>query len=291
MDKQMKSKTPISVTAWLVAGGLSLGLAGYLLAGAGPAGEVDGVAPSAANVGTEMPGLVALSAPSTPSVAIQATAFLDPNELLPAFWGDRWPEVEAALFPDGLANTAVRPICAWDDAVEALVEGMAPDTKYSVDKMYRQKMRWPTWEFTRNPVYPPTELMKSITPESVAAAVREPRVAMVDQATVDRWDAELLDINVQLDGAVREYLRTAGDAVRMQFANNTVQRAPLDFPDKLSDDERYFDSVMGANYKVMGWSTRVLLSSAEYPDLAQLDATIERLRAERLSYVRGQLGF
>jgi hypothetical protein len=289
IDTEMKS-TPKTGVLWLLVGSLSLAALAVLVVRDGVAGPAE--LTNLPLVTAKAPRLVETDI-ETPKQAdpIQEREYLDPEKLFSTFYGDQWATVQAQLFPDGLAAAELQPIVAWREARELHKESLAPDTKYKVDIAYRSLMAWPTWDYSNDPVYPPSALMRKVTPESIASCVGEPRAKLVSQVTADEWDLALLDINTRLDGLVRSYLHAVGRAVRAKFTNDLVDHAPIAFPDQADYSTRTPGFLDLRTSNGMGWATRVTLSVDEYPDLAVLMAEIKALKVERQDFVRLQLGF
>lgn len=264
--------------AWLVRGTSELQGAGVLHAGHDPEG------PSTATGEVTAP-----AAPTAVGAVGQSAKYLDPLTFLPEFWGARWPEVEAKQFPAGLENSELPLIRAWEVAAPHLVLSMAPDTKYKVDLNYRRLMAWPGWEFTDEPIYPPSPQMASLSPESVASAIGDERIEAVDQVTIERWDQELLDVNLRLDQAVRTYLHALGDAVRAEFAGPRLERAPVALPDRPSEHPHFFGSLYSPTMSAFGWQARLFMVEADFPELVRLRADITALQDERRAHVQAQL--
>ena len=284
-DTQSSATTSWLLTALGVGGLLALA---WLIRGTGEL-KVDRVVHANRN---ERPGAAEpaeVTAPALPTSTAQPVVYLDPLTFLPEFWGARWPEVEAKQFPGGLENAEPPLIRAWETAAPHLVASMAPDTKNKVDLNYRRLMSWPGWEFTPEPVYPPSPLMASLSPASVASALGDQRIADVDQVTIERWDQELLDVNLRLDQAVRTYLHELGNVVRAEFESPRLERAPVELPDRPSEHPNFFGSLYSPTMSAFGWQARLFITKADFPGLVSLRADITALQDERLAHVQTQL--
>jgi len=234
---------------------------------------------------------------ATPSQAQDASAtaqtyeLLDPREVLVSFYGERWPEVEAELFPDGIDAVSLPPICAWEDAGPVLIEALAPDSPNRVDIGYRNLVRWPGWTYSEDPKYPIPAETADLTPEALAACLGEPRIAMVDQTTVERWDQELLQLNHELDLTARRYLEQAGAVVRQSFASGSIDRAPVAFTDQAKAKQPQPGALMTSSFGALGWRARFTLQSEDHPELARLRDEVRSLQRQRLDHVKRDLGF
>lgn len=289
IETEMTS-SPKTGVLWLLVGSLSLAALAVLVARNGVAGPSE--LPSVPHLTAKAPALLDTDIEEPkPADPIPQREYLDPEKLFSEFYGDQWATVQAQLFPEGLAAAELQPIVAWSEARELHKESLAPDNKYKVDIAYRSLMAWPTWEYSHDPVYPPNAMMRKVTPESIATCVAEPRAKLVSQATAEEWDLALLDVNTRLDGLVRSYLHAVGRAVRAKFTNDSVDHAPIAFPDQADNSTRTSGVLDLRTSQGMGWATRVTLTADEYPDLAVLMTEIKALKAERQDFVRLQLGF
>lgn len=286
------SKAGFISGTWLLMAAGGLFVVGMALTHKGQALETRATQPDASLA--RHAGAWDVAAPSLAQAAASATTtyeLLDPVEVLSSFYGERWPAVEAELFPDGIEGATLPPICAWEDAGPVLVEALAPDSPNRVDIGYRNLVRWPGWSYSDDPKYPIPAETAELTPAALAACLGEPRLALVDQTTVERWDQELLQLNHELDLTARRYLEEAGALVRQAFASGAIDRAPVAFTDRAEFQKPQPDALMTSSFGALGWRARFTLRSSDHPELARLRDEVRSLQQQRLDHVRRDIGF
>lgn len=289
MNEDMNKGRTFSGGGLLALGALVFVGGAVLLARADRRGTSEGVQPTPRQAAVERQLTAEPAMPDTaPSLGVE---LLDSRATFEAFWGARADEVAEALFPGQPEAIDGQYMAEWEDASDVLVTTMSPSAATRVDLLYRRYVSWPGWTYSADPLYPIPAQVRELTPDSLAAALGEPRIKLFDQQTVEGWAVELLDLNTRLDGVTRRYLETAGERVEQRFANNTIERAPLGFPDERAFGDTHHDALMVMSFGSWGWNARYALDRSDNPDLAAMYDEIQELRDERSQFVRAKFGF
>lgn len=229
---------------------------------------------------TPVPGADA-SAPEAPAAggfSAEDAGYLDPEELLPRYWGERWDEIAQEVYPDGIAAADLPPILEWSISGPHHLELSVPDSKFRVEIFYRKWMDWPGWEFHDDLLFKTVQSGPKLTAKSLAAALGVPPLAFESMERIRELEVEFAEMNRLRDQRVRHYIEQVSLAVRIEFDSNRVFRGPGKLPENRDfSKDLIYSYPLGAG----GWTSRVRVMGKDYPDLMLLKNELITTREER----------
>jgi hypothetical protein len=189
------------------------------------------------------------------------------RDILRRYWGDRWPEVEAAMEASGKELDVPATLLPWEEA-RAVLDAQVGLKDGERAAIKRSLMGWPE-ELTLQ------WLRASLN--TGADATEEDLVAI---------GAMVAEENAALDWRAEEFLYTLHAELRLLWNSDSFLRAPFTttgHPDKESQSKRnvYVTSAAGG-----GWAVGLHLAKDSHPGLTAMQDEIHRLRSSRDDRVR-----
>ncbi len=183
------------------------------------------------------------------------------DDVLAAYWGDRWPEIRAALVAEGRDLSAPLELVPWEEQAEAIYERIFHFSDADKAEWKDRLLRWPP------------ELTSQWLSEHELLAQGVELTPVQLQELSDRAGSWNVDINWKID----DYLVLLAAEHERRWQTGEFQRAPCSTAGLPQPEDAFF----GSSAACGSWTALVSLSRAENPDLAARSEEIFGLVRQR----------